>query len=133
MAAWSCATPTRPAWPRSSASSPKTRRSARRWSRPVAPGPPSSPPTASRRRWAALRRQVHADIRIYQDRQSAVNEQVLAALLKLEREIDPTETGSSGAALWAAIFALQARLVEVEARAARAEVRFDHLQGELTR
>ena len=60
--------------------------------------------------WAALRRQIHADARIYLDRQTSINLEILDALRRIERALDPGTPESSTAALWAAVAQAQASL-----------------------
>jgi hypothetical protein len=60
--------------------------------------------------WAALRRQIHADARIYLDRQTSINLEILAALRRIERALDPGTADSSIAALWAGVAQVHAAL-----------------------
>jgi hypothetical protein len=67
---------------------------------------------------AVLRRQIHAEIRIYQDRQTLVNQQLAAALRRLVAALDPTASGGPLAALWSAVGRLEARIEAIEATVA---------------
>jgi hypothetical protein len=63
---------------------------------------------------AALRRQIHAEIRIYQDRQTLVNQHVTAALRRLVDALDPAGADALLAALWSALGRMEARVEAIE-------------------
>lgn len=44
--------------------------------------------------WARVRHQIQADVRRYQDRQTMVNRTIVAALLEVQKAIDPVSEGS---------------------------------------
>jgi len=69
--------------------------------------------------WAALRRQVHADIRIYQDRQSAFNHEILAALRHVQRALEPAAPESALGAAWAGLATIVAAVTALEDRVRR--------------
>jgi hypothetical protein len=66
--------------------------------------------------WAVLRRQIHADIRIYGDRQSAVNHELMAALRRIDTALDAGDPVSALGAAWSAIGGLHTRLEVLDAR-----------------
>jgi hypothetical protein len=63
---------------------------------------------------AALRRQIHGEIRIYQDRQTLVNQQLAASLRRLAAALDPAVPDAPLAALWSALGRLEARIEAIE-------------------
>lgn len=66
--------------------------------------------------WARLRRRIHAEIRIYQDRQSSLNREVLAALRRLEGALDARDPTAAVGSAWAAIGATRAEIEQLESR-----------------
>ena len=64
--------------------------------------------------WAALRRQIHADARIYLDRQTAINLEIVAALRRVQQALDPAQLDAGLGAVWAAVGALEARLAALD-------------------
>ncbi|HEV8632712.1 MAG TPA: hypothetical protein VG370_00515 [Chloroflexota bacterium] len=71
--------------------------------------------------WARVRRQIHSEIRIYQDRQTVVNRQIAAALRRIAAELDPSVPEAAIAELWSALRRIEARLGEADALAAEIE------------
>jgi len=68
--------------------------------------------------WARVRRQIHGEIRIYQDRQTAANQLIAAALRRLDARLAAADALAAEiepiGALRLAVEELEARLTEVE-------------------
>ena len=71
---------------------------------------------------AALRRKLHAELRIYQERQALVNRQTGELLRRLAAQLDPGQPDAALAELWTALGQLDARMAALENAAALARV-----------
>jgi hypothetical protein len=85
--------------------------------------------------WAVLRRQLHADIRIYHDKQTAVNLALLRTANAMAEALDQNAPVSHGP--WVALRELIDRLamfhMSADGRFRAAEGRLDHLEARLVR
>jgi hypothetical protein len=76
---------------------------------------------------AAFRRRVHAEIRIAQDRQTAVNYAIVAALESLVRHLDPASASSPVGALWNAAGEMAAAVTDLRRQLAALEAQLERL------
>jgi hypothetical protein len=71
--------------------------------------------------WGRVRRQIHAEIRIYQDRQTEANRRVAAALRRIAAQLDRSAEGATIGELWRALGQLEARVAATESLGAEIE------------